>query len=246
MTCTRLFIFVLLSPSLVSVGCDDDERAQNDTDTSSTTNSDESTESADPTDASKTTAEASSSGESSESSGSTTQDETTTGSSDPTIPTDPSDGDDDTTAGDSSDGTDGGYPKDDIAARAICESTGGLWDPLACGHYDCGVVSECREPDPGCNCGGFANYETGIGCVEDAACGEFEFPCGDELQCSAPSEFCHLVMLDEKTKGLAYSCVPTPRTCVDNYDCECDGIELYGRPSVCSVGVHGGISVTSF
>jgi hypothetical protein len=51
-----------------------------------------------------------------------------------------------------------------------CATTGGTWDPLACGHYDCGVPPECTAVIPGCDCGPGRNFETGIGCIDDPTC----------------------------------------------------------------------------
>lgn len=52
----------------------------------------------------------------------------------------------------------------------LCEQTGGLWDPLSCGHYLCGDAPDCRAIVPGCDCGPDASFVSGEGCVPDASC----------------------------------------------------------------------------
>jgi len=55
--------------------------------------------------------------------------------------------------------------------QLLCEATGGIWDPLSCGHYNCGQFPACDAIIPGCNCGPTRNFEVGVGCVPDPACG---------------------------------------------------------------------------
>ncbi len=51
-----------------------------------------------------------------------------------------------------------------------CTLSGGLWDPLSCGHYSCGEIPDCDAIIPGCNCGALKSFETGTGCVIDPSC----------------------------------------------------------------------------
>jgi hypothetical protein len=53
---------------------------------------------------------------------------------------------------------------------ALCEDTGGIWDPLSCGHCSCGFPPECAAIIPGCNCGPGKNFVAGLGCVDDPDC----------------------------------------------------------------------------
>lgn len=53
--------------------------------------------------------------------------------------------------------------------QQTCERTGGTWDPLACGHYACGLPNDCEAIIPGCNCGEGSNF-TDAGCFPDEAC----------------------------------------------------------------------------
>jgi hypothetical protein len=54
---------------------------------------------------------------------------------------------------------------------ALCESTGGTWEPAACGHRQCGLESDCDAVIPGCDCGPTQNFSAGLGCLTDPACG---------------------------------------------------------------------------
>ena len=58
----------------------------------------------------------------------------------------------------------------DPAERLLCETTGGIWDPQACGHYHCGVPQDCQAIIPGCDCGPSSNFQPGLGCQPDPAC----------------------------------------------------------------------------
>lgn len=57
-----------------------------------------------------------------------------------------------------------------VGDQAQCEVTGGIWDPLSCGHYSCGFRPECAAVIPGCNCGPFAVFDEQRGCLA-APCG---------------------------------------------------------------------------
>lgn len=52
----------------------------------------------------------------------------------------------------------------------LCVATGGVWDPLSCGHYSCGNLPECTAVIPGCNCGPSAVFDEVAGCLA-APCG---------------------------------------------------------------------------
>jgi hypothetical protein len=54
--------------------------------------------------------------------------------------------------------------------QLLCEATGGIWDPLSCGHYHCGQFPPCDAIIPGCNCGPSSNFAPGIGCFPDPTC----------------------------------------------------------------------------
>lgn len=56
----------------------------------------------------------------------------------------------------------------------LCRASGGTWrwwDPQ-CGHHVCGVAppANCESPFPVCDCGPFARFEFGEGCVADPDC----------------------------------------------------------------------------
>ena len=56
--------------------------------------------------------------------------------------------------------------------QSLCVLTGGVWDPLSCGHYPCGQFPPCDAIIPGCNCGLGNNFQPGIGCVADPTCNQ--------------------------------------------------------------------------
>ena len=62
----------------------------------------------------------------------------------------------------------------------LCERSGGVWHPEACGHYSCGLPNECAAIIPGCDCGAGGNFMEGVGCADDPACVGGEV-CGDNL-----------------------------------------------------------------
>ncbi|MBW2273034.1 MAG: hypothetical protein JRG96_07165 [Deltaproteobacteria bacterium] len=57
-----------------------------------------------------------------------------------------------------------------VPELALCEKSGGRWDELACGDYDCGQPNACAAVIPGCDCGPGANYVADEGCTEDLVC----------------------------------------------------------------------------
>ncbi len=59
-----------------------------------------------------------------------------------------------------------------FSEQHLCEMTDGTWDPLSCGHYFCGQFPDCDAIIPGCDCGPGRNFQAGLGCVPDPACGE--------------------------------------------------------------------------
>jgi hypothetical protein len=61
---------------------------------------------------------------------------------------------------------DGIYPSECCAPQAMCEGTGGEWDPMSCGDYECGQFPACDALIPGCNCGAEAIFDPSLGCVE--------------------------------------------------------------------------------
>jgi len=96
------------------------------------------------------------------------------------------------------------------AEQVMCESTGGVWDLAACGHYTCGMPQACQSVIPGCDCGAFSNFVDGVGCEADMACGtgstlglgdvcdETADACGAGLACCYP---CGI-------PGCDFECVP--------------------------------------
>lgn len=58
----------------------------------------------------------------------------------------------------------------DLGEEALCQNSGGTWDPLSCGDYTCGAFPECDAIIPGCDCGPGRNFVPGIGCEDDPAC----------------------------------------------------------------------------
>ena len=52
----------------------------------------------------------------------------------------------------------------------LCWQTGGWWDIGTCGHYLCGVESDCDAIIPGCDCGSQKNFMPGVGCSNDPLC----------------------------------------------------------------------------
>jgi hypothetical protein len=63
----------------------------------------------------------------------------------------------------------------------LCEESGGYWDEVACGHYQCGNPNLCKALIPGCDCGPEANFVEGEGCVPDRRCDEAS--CDDDRDC---------------------------------------------------------------
>ncbi|MCH2173941.1 hypothetical protein MK489_24435, partial [Myxococcota bacterium] len=63
-------------------------------------------------------------------------------------------------------------PYEVIASRAValCEKTGGVWDPTSCGHWFCGQKPLCKALIPGCNCSKGRLFDTEMGCVESLTC----------------------------------------------------------------------------
>lgn len=108
--------------------------------------------------------------------------------------------------------------------EALCTGTGGRWaEGEGCGHFTCGqpnLTDTCVMP--GCDCGLWANFQTGVGCVPDEDCvmpaeGDacighgFASSCRPGLSCC---EHC----------GVAPGC-PTcdPPCCDDSPACQDDG-----------------------
>lgn len=126
--------------------------------------------------------------------------------------------------------------------QALCEMSGGTWDPTSCGHYFCGIMPDCAAVDPGCDCGEDSNFIDGVGCVESVACDPFEFGCGPELSCDAPDEYCDVFVPGVKGADTTYSCTPTPAECTIDYSCDC--LELDEFEAECMEGEDGSLQVT--
>ncbi|MEM6988859.1 MAG: hypothetical protein AAF721_00130 [Myxococcota bacterium] len=131
--------------------------------------------------------------------------------------------------------------------QALCEATGGTWDPTACGHYECGLPNECAAVIPGCDCGSGATFFEG-GCVDDDACVEQLFACGEELDCIIGNNYCEEFVPGVKGAPITYTCQDFPPACGADPSCEClaeEGIipKLAGD---CSGTPATGVSVTLF
>jgi len=79
----------------------------------------------------------------------------------------------------------------ELSDQALCETTGGIWDPNSCGHPQCGDFPSCLAIIPGCDCGPFANFVEGQGCIEDESCvqicgGLIGITCPPGTICDAP------------------------------------------------------------
>ena len=55
-------------------------------------------------------------------------------------------------------------------AAAICQLTGGQWDPTACGDDVCGAAPDCDAIIPGCHCGDTRVFHGNVGCVTSDQC----------------------------------------------------------------------------
>ena len=129
--------------------------------------------------------------------------------------------------------------------EADCEATGGTWDMSSCGHYECGMPPVCAAVIPGCDCGPTMNFVEGTGCVEDPACLQATFVCGD-IDCTLATEYCEV--LHSGIPGpLTYSCNPLPAACVADPTCTClDDEGITGPGSQCTEPKGGGLQVDFF
>lgn len=129
--------------------------------------------------------------------------------------------------------------------EADCESTGGTWEPNSCGHYGCGVPPVCAAVIPGCDCGPTMNFVEGTGCVEDQACLQATFACG-EIDCTLTNEYCEV--LHPGIPGpLTYSCNALPAACVADPTCTCLTDEgVVGPGTQCTELKAGGLQVDFF
>lgn len=149
-----------------------------------------------------------------------------------------SDSDTDTAGGsESSSGsdTDGG------GEQVLCEDSGGIWDVGSCGHYTCGLPPECAAVVPGCDCGVGSTFVEGAdgGCGPSEECEVVAFACGPDLTCSAPTEFCDVLIPGVPGATTSYDCLDTPDSCSDAYTCGC-----VGGAGDCEKGPEGGLTVT--
>ncbi len=170
-------------------------------------------------------------------SGSSSSGEASTGSGEDTG----SDTDSASTAGvtsDTSSESESDGPQDEMT----CLDTGGTWVPEACGHYTCGIPQDCQAVIPGCDCGPFRVFASGVGCFVDDKCETAEFACGPEATCTAPGEFCDVFQPGVKGADIEYDCLSIPDDCVDDYSCAC--LETTGIEGECMTGEDGTITVT--
>lgn len=55
--------------------------------------------------------------------------------------------------------------------QTLCLASGGLWDPLSCGAYECGVrPPPCPKFTGGCNCGETSTFKPLVGCSPHTIC----------------------------------------------------------------------------
>jgi hypothetical protein len=121
-------------------------------------------------------------------------------------------------------------------ARQSCEQTGGTWDYEACGHYICGLPSDCTAIIPGCDCGPGRTFDT-LGCAPESQCDEGAptFECGDQSCGTITSQYC-----ERFTGGLGdvfYTCRDVPEEC-SRVTCTCL-VPDEGLPYTCGVGAGG-------
>lgn len=127
-------------------------------------------------------------------------------------------------------------------AATLCAETGGTWDMGACGHYQCGVPSECEAAIPGCDCGPTQNFDNALGCADDRRCGDGLFACGDALECAIDDQYCDV--LHPGPKGPSdYQCIDMPAACAATPDCDCLQNEGIIGPADCSDLPQGGVVV---
>ena len=129
--------------------------------------------------------------------------------------------------------TDGG------GEQVQCEDSGGIWEVMSCGHYTCGLPPECAAIVPGCDCGVGSTFVEGAGCEPSKDCEAVAFGCGPELTCSAPTQFCDVLIPGVKGAETSYDCLDTPDSCSDAYTCGC-----IGGAGDCEKGLEGGLTVT--
>lgn len=149
------------------------------------------------------------------------------------------DTDDPTTSSASSSSEDGGETDSD--PQALCEASGGTWDPGACGDYECGFPLECKAIIPGCDCGFTMNFEPGVGCVEDDECGAGSFPCGDGPPCTIDVDYCEEFIPGVMGADPSFTCMPIPKACTEDPTCDCLATaDVFGD---CSPVPGGGLHV---
>ena len=143
-----------------------------------------------------------------------------------------------TSSASSSSGDDGETEGD---PQALCEGSGGTWDPVACGDYVCGVPLDCKAIIPGCDCGFTMNFEPGVGCVEDDACGAGSFPCGDGPACTIGLDYCEEFIPGVMGADPSFMCIPVPKACIEDPTCDC--LANAGVFGDCSPVPGGGLHV---
>ena len=147
------------------------------------------------------------------------------------------------------DATEGGSSSSDSGGgddQALCESTGGTWEPTSCGHYDCGLPPECAAIIPGCDCGATMNFADGQGCVEDDQCLAATFDCGPTETCTVATEYCE-AFVPGVPGPTSYSCMPLPAACVGDGTCVClAGQGIPGPEGMCTDVPGGGVEIEIF
>jgi len=137
--------------------------------------------------------------------------------------------------------TDGGEEEE------LCEASGGGWDPTACGHYVCGLPQECQAVIPGCDCGEHRVFVDGLGCQVGSDCDAYEFDCYFDQTCSAPSQYCDIVVPGVPDAPVIFGCPAVPEACTDDYSCECLEAEgLVEEGASCEADDVGGLSVVFY
>lgn len=126
--------------------------------------------------------------------------------------------------------------------QELCEATGGVWDPTACGHHTCGLPQDCEAVIPGCDCGIYDIFQPKVGCFPAVKCEPFDFPCGDAT-CLAGAEYCDVTLPGPKGPTI-YECADVPKACAKDYTCDCLDDEGLVEPGDCVQGEDLGITVT--
>lgn len=56
----------------------------------------------------------------------------------------------------------------------LCADSGGEWLDGTCGHWECGLMPQCKAIIPGCNCGSGHVFDEVAGCIASPECEKIE------------------------------------------------------------------------